>query len=99
MSESDELAADELRISIEMGPEHEPTDRVRAALEELTQALAEADADAFTDEVVGYAAAPLPLGGFKLGYTSAIPSYTEHSGSGKKLKSFERYDSVSKDLQ
>ena len=99
MSESDELASDELRISIEMGPDYKPTDRVRTALEELSKALAEADANAFTDEVVGYAAVPLPLGGFKLAYTSAIPSYTEHSGDGKKLNSFERHDSVSKDLQ
>lgn len=48
---SDPIPADALRLTIEVGPDHQPTDRLRAALDELVAALAEADAD----EVSGFA--------------------------------------------
>jgi len=48
------VAADQLRIAVEMGEDYEPTERVAKALAELTTALAEADAANADDDVQGF---------------------------------------------
>ncbi|HSL57652.1 MAG TPA: hypothetical protein VK866_07415 [Acidimicrobiales bacterium] len=59
------MSSDQLRISIEMGDEYQPTSRLRAALDELGAALAELD-DA---EVAGFAGG-VAMPGFRvLGFT------------------------------
>lgn len=48
------VAADQLRIAVEMGEDYEPTERVAKALAELTTALAESDAENAEDDVEGF---------------------------------------------
>ena len=50
------VATDQMRISVEVGEEYQPSDRVGAALAELRDALAEE-----SDETEGFGFAPLRL--------------------------------------
>jgi hypothetical protein len=53
---------DQLRISIEMGDDYQPSDRLSAALGELAATLAEEESDA---EVSGFQEWDMDWGGFK----------------------------------
>lgn len=62
---------DQLRVSIEMGDDYQPSDRLRAALGELVDALADGEPDA---EVSGYLL-QFEIQDFKaVTYDSALPT-------------------------
>ena len=68
---------DQLRISIEMGDEYQPSDRLSAALVELATTLAEEESDA---EVAGFRLGNFEIQDFKaLSYDSASPAGSKGS--------------------
>lgn len=82
---TEQVHADELRITVEMGDDYQPSDRLAAALSELQDALSETD-----DEVTGFGFEPIRsfsynslLGGSGTGssYPKIETSYPKVEGS------------------
>lgn len=79
---TERVQADQLRITVEMGDEYDPSDRIAAALAELAEALAD-DNDDDDDEVAGFGFEPVRSFTFNSLSASSVPSISLPKAEGQ----------------
>lgn len=88
MSNDETLAADQIRVSIEMGPEYEVTEGVASLLQELQAEISDDDVSGYSLDFMKLRT-PTSLDYLTITMTNVrTVSYTENDSKGKKKGSF-----------